>query len=125
MRIFNLFIILIVVICAGGLCTTPLTSAASNSEEMESCHSMNHSAQVNEALNFEQNDKKKIDIDSSCCNEYLSNNLSDQYKVDIYAEDLQYPLQISSSNASNKFKNRSQREHDPPDLQSLHSRFLI
>ena len=86
MRILNLFIILIVVICAAGLCTTPLTSAASSDEAMESCHSMDHSAQANETLNFEQNDKKKTDIDSTCCEVYLTNSISDQYNLHIQPE---------------------------------------
>ena len=125
MRIFNLFIILMLVICAGGLCTTPLTSAASNDQAVESCHAMDHSAHANKTLNFEQNDNKKIYIDSSCCNEYLTNNTSCQFDAANYPKTLTYSVQIIIADLSNKFEYSSQRGHDPPDLLSLHSRFLI
>ena len=125
MKIFNLFLILNVVICAGGLCTTPIASAATNDDAMESCHSMDHSAQAGITLNIEQENNNKSGIDSTCCSEYLTNNLSDQFVKVTFKEALRFSTYTSALIQNKKIDHISQREHGPPDLEVLNSTFLI
>lgn len=125
MRIFNLFIIMNVIICLGGLCNTPVSFADNTDESTESCHAMNPSAHAEQSLNIEQDHNPNTEIKSSCCNEYLTNSSSDQNIEVNYSSELKYPLHLISTNESSTLKNRSHREHDPPDLQVLHSTFLI
>ncbi len=86
---------------------------------------MDHSAQAEVILNIEQENNNQSKIASSCCSEYLTNSLSDNYNAAIYSEELNYPLHDIGDIIINRFNTYSQRVHDPPDLQLLNSTFLI
>ncbi len=126
MRIFHLFLILNVVVCVGGLCNSPITFAASTNEATESCHKMDkHETPVTETLDIMQDFNQQADFNSSCCNEYLTNSSSDQYVKVIYTNVTRSWVQNILTTQDNKINNRSQREHGPPNIQVLHSTFLI
>ncbi len=126
MRIFNLFIILNVIICVGGVCSVPSAFAEFEQETAENCHSMDqHDNSASETLNIEEDFDAQSDITSTCCNEYLTNNQSDQYIKASFQEAPKSSVQKLIIQYCGNISHRAQRQHDPPDLQVLNSIFLI
>ena len=126
MRIFNLFIILNVIICVGGVCSVPSTFAESEQETAENCHSMDqHDNSAADTLNIEEDFDTQSNITSSCCNKYLTNNQSDQHIKTSFQESPKFSFQKLIIQHCENRSHRAQRQHDPPDLQVLNSIFLI
>lgn len=126
MKKINLILILVMIVCYSGLCWSTATFASFNDSKTESCHEMNnhHSSQENNQLI--QNNNYKADNNTACCFDSLINN-KDENCVKVFAiiiptVFISDPIVFKSQPGINNF---SLREHDPPDLQVLHSTFQI
>jgi len=129
MRIFNIFLVLNIVICYGGLCGDAVYSITLSDSETQSCHKMDHdNTQMKNEITILGNGVKEDIYGSDCCLNSLLNSAPDAYsKADFTHTHL---LPITSPNIGQyktikSSQDRLLREHDPPDLQTSYSTFLL
>jgi len=85
---------------------------------------MDHGNSAENGNNLEQNDVANSEL--SCCSEILTNKTFDQYVKTYYRDLPRSSVQLFQVNSQdNPVYERSQSEHDPPDLLILNSSFLI
>lgn len=125
MKIFNLFLILIMLACYSGICNSSATPAYSVLKT-ESCHKMdNHNSSQNSSY-IVQSSNHQESVSPVCCFDSLINAVDDNYVRDFVTLT---PTVFNSdhivANGNRRIKHMSLRGHSPPDLQVLNSTFLI
>lgn len=126
MKIFNLFLILIMLVCYSGICGSSSTLASPVELKTESCHKMDNNQASHTNNKLLQNFNQKGSASLTCCFDSLINSVDDNYVSDFVTLE---PTAFISDDILTKdnliIKNMSLRGHSPPDLQVLNSTFLI
>lgn len=122
-RLFHLFLIVNIIICSAGLCSSAVAFESSGYSTKKSCHEKdkhNSGATIVEDIDVKQNS------DLYCCNDLLTNSAYD-HDINLYYQDLP-DYTIEDFNITKKYLSliyRYKQGHDPPDVLILNSTFLI
>lgn len=112
--------------CYSGICSTSATPASSMESNSESCHNMDKHQDSQNNRQLMQNFNETVNDSSTCCFDSLLTSTDDNYVKDFA---ILTPTVLISDHFIVKdnlrIKHMSLREHDPPDLQVLHSTFQI
>ena len=129
MRILNIFLVLNIVICYGGLCGDNARSAAPSNIAQESCHKMDHENSPTENPDTVIEGTSNEDgHDAYCCYDALINSSSGEYSKVNLSITLVMPITHLYAEKYESVKSSQDRltsDHDPPDLRVSYSTFLL
>lgn len=130
MKVLSLILVIIMVICYGGLCVNANLNDNTKSVNDSSCHNSHHSKATPNQTNLISNkyENKNNQQSSSCCYDALVNAYT---KINIYQTDIfivpaiLFKSKLEISKINNIQKHRELREHDPPYFFIQNSAFLL
>ncbi len=129
MRILNIFLVLNIFICYGGLGWGNAYSAAPSTMAQESCHKMGHENNPTEnPVTVIEGSSNEGSYNAYCCYDTLINSSSSEYSKVNLSVTLVMPITYFYAEKYESVKSsqdRLLREHDPPDLRVSYSTFLL
>lgn len=128
-RLLHLFFAAAILVCYSGLCAVATAWDIPESVEMETagCHEMGHKSEKPADGPHGQKLSNQADADSnSCCHDILVNAASELPKIDrIVVAEIDFTYLNQRPFRSAILESLSPREHDPPDMQTVNSTFLL
>ena len=128
-RFASLFLALNILLCYGGMYRDAFAvNRAPEAKTSHGCHGMTaHESKPSESTTHPGIANESSGRDSSCCHDALTNTNPDlNSRIEVVNIDRTHLQVINESKSSTeKLKDVSPREHDPPDLQISFSTFLL
>lgn len=125
----HIFFAAAIFVCYSGLCgqATAFDNPVSAEMEMGGCHEMGHSGEKAVEVGQGQKFNNQAQVDSSCCcQNSLVNAASQLPKLDrIVVAEIDFTYLHQKPSHSGIMESLSPREHDPPDIQTVNSTFLL
>jgi hypothetical protein len=128
-RSLHILLAAAIFVCYSGLCgqAAAWDNPESTGMEMAGCHEMGHNGEKAVDGAHGQKLNNQVEADSSCCcQDSLVNAASQLPKLDrIVVAEIDFTYLHQRPSHSGMMETLSPREHDPPDIQTVNSIFLL